>query len=45
MPLIKPPTHRVWTMRHIWRLHEPNRDALVLYMRLIGDTANYVLNQ
>ena len=27
------------------RLQEPNRDALVLYARFIGDTADYVLNQ
>jgi hypothetical protein len=26
-------------------LQEPNRDALVLYARFIGDTADYVLNQ
>ena len=32
-------------MRHICRLQEPNRDALVLYARFIGDTADYVLNQ
>ena len=45
MPLIKPRTNRVKTMRHICRLQEPNRDALVLYERFIGDTADYVLNQ
>ena len=45
MPLIKPRTNRVKTVRHICRLHEPNRDALVLYARFIGDTADYVLNQ
>ena len=45
MPLIKPRTNRVKTMRHICRLQEPNRDALVLYARFIGDTADYVLNQ
>ena len=45
MPLIKPRTHRVKIMRHICRLREPNRDALVLYARFIGDTADYVLNQ
>ena len=45
MPLIKPRTHRVTTVRHVCRLHEPNRDALVLYARFIGDTADYVLNQ
>jgi hypothetical protein len=45
MPLIKPRTNRVRTMRHICRLQEPNRDALVLYARFIGDTVDYVLNQ
>ncbi len=45
MPLIKPRTNRVRTVRHICRLREPNRDALVLYARFIGDTADYVLNQ
>jgi len=45
MPLIKPRTNRVRTLRHICRLQEPNRDALVLYARFIGDTADYVLNQ
>lgn len=45
MPLIKPRTNRVRTARHICRLQEPNRDALVLYARFIGDTADYVLNQ
>jgi hypothetical protein len=45
MPLIKPRTNRVRTVRHISRLQEPNRDALVLYARFIGDTADYVINQ
>jgi hypothetical protein len=45
MPLIKPRTNRVRTMRHICRLQEPNRDALLLYARFIGDTADYVLSQ
>jgi hypothetical protein len=45
MPLIKPRTNRIKTVRHICRLQEPNRDALVLYARFIGDTADYVLNQ
>src|SRR5438093_12299056 len=45
MPLIKPRTNRVKTVRHLSRLQEPNRDALVLYARFIGDTADYVLNQ
>lgn len=45
MPLIKPRTNRVRTVRHICRLQEPNRDALVLYARFIGDTADYVINQ
>ena len=45
MPLIKPRTNRVKSVRHICRLQEPNRDALVLYARFIDDTADYVLNQ
>jgi hypothetical protein len=45
MPIIKPRTHRVRTVRHICRLQEPNRDALTQYARFIGDTPDYVLNQ
>ena len=45
MPLIKPRTNRVKTLRHICRLQEPNRDVLVQYARFIGDTPDYVLNQ
>jgi hypothetical protein len=45
MPIIKARTNRVRSVRHICRLQEPNRDALVLYARFIGDTADYVLNQ
>jgi hypothetical protein len=45
MPLIKRRTNRVRTMRHICRLQEPNRNALLLYARFIGDTADYVLKQ
>ena len=45
MPMIKARANRVRTLRHICRLQEPNRDALVLYARFIGDTADYVLNQ
>jgi hypothetical protein len=45
MPLIKPRTNRVKTVRHICRLQEPNRDALTQYARFIGDTPDYVLNQ
>lgn len=45
MPLIKPRVHRVRSVRHISRLQEPNRDALVLYARFIGDTPDYVLDQ
>jgi len=32
-------------VRHICRLQEPNRSALVLYALFIGDTVDYVLNQ
>ena len=45
MPLIKPRAHRVKVVRHICRLHEPNRIALLEYARFIGDTPDYVLNQ
>jgi hypothetical protein len=45
MPIIKARTNRVRMVRHICRLQEPNRDALVLYARFIGDTADYVVNQ
>ena len=45
LPLIKARANRVRIVRHISRLHEPNRDTLVLYARFIGDTADYVLNQ
>ena len=45
MPIIKARTNRVRSVRHICRLQEPNRDALVLYARFIGDTADYVVNQ
>jgi hypothetical protein len=45
MPVIKARPNRVRSVRHICRLHEPNRDALVLYARFIGDAVDYVLNQ
>ena len=45
MPLIKPRTHRVRTLRHIARLQEPNRDVLLAYAQFIGESADYVLNQ
>jgi hypothetical protein len=45
MSIIKARTNRVRTVRHICRLQEPNRDALVLYARFIGDTGDYVVNQ
>lgn len=45
MPMIKPRPVRVRSVRHIARLQEPNRDALVSYARFIGDTPDYVLNQ
>jgi len=44
MPFIKRRTNRVKSVRHICRLQEPNRDALVLYARFIGDTPDYVPN-
>lgn len=45
MPLIKARASRVRFVRHVSRLKEPNRDALVLYARFIGDTPDYVLDQ
>jgi hypothetical protein len=45
MPVIKARPNRVRSVRHICRLQEPNRDALVLYARFIGDSVDYVLNQ
>ncbi len=45
MPIIKGRPHRIRSVRHICRLQEPNRDALVLYARFIGDAVEYVLNQ
>ncbi len=45
MSIIKPRANRVRTVRHMARLHEPNRDVLVQYARFIEDTPNYVLNQ
>jgi hypothetical protein len=45
MPLIKPRAHRVRTLRHIARLQEPNRDALLAYAAFIGESPDYVLNQ
>jgi hypothetical protein len=38
MLMIKLRMNRVTIVRHICRLQEPNRDALVLYARFIGDT-------
>jgi hypothetical protein len=45
MPVIKARPNRVRSVRHICRLQEPNRDALVLYARFIGDAVDYILNQ
>jgi hypothetical protein len=45
MPVIKARPNGVRSVRHICRLQEPNRDALVLYARFIGDAVDYVLNQ
>ena len=44
MPLIKPPTGRVESVRHICRLQRPNRDALMAYARFIRETPDFVLN-
>jgi len=45
MPIIKARPNRVRSMRHLCHLQEPNRDALVLYARFIGDSVDYVVNQ
>jgi hypothetical protein len=45
MPVIKARPNRIRSVRHISRLQEPNRDALLMYARFIGDTPDYVLNQ
>jgi hypothetical protein len=45
MPVIEAPPNRVRSVRYICRLQEPNRDALVLYARFIGDSVDYVVNQ
>ena len=45
MSLIKPRANRVQILRHICRLQEPNRDAVVDYARFIDDSVDYVLNQ
>jgi hypothetical protein len=37
MPIIEGRPNRVRIVRHISRLEKPNRDALVLYARFIGD--------
>ena len=38
MPIIKASPNRVRSVRHICRVQEPNRDALVLNARFIGDS-------
>lgn len=45
MPNIKARGNRVRAVRHLCRLQELNRDALVLYSRFIGDTRTTVMNQ
>ena len=45
MPIIKARPNRVRYVRQVCRLQEPNRDALVLYARFIGDSIDYVINQ
>lgn len=43
--IIKARPNRVRSVPRICRLLEPNRDALVLYARLIGDSADYAVNE
>ena len=45
MPIIKPRPNRVESVQYNCRLQEPNRDALVLYARFIGESIHYVLNR
>jgi hypothetical protein len=45
MSLIKPRVRRVRVFRHISRLQEPNREALLAYAKFIGESPDYVLNQ
>jgi hypothetical protein len=45
MPIIKPRPNRVESVQHACRLQAPNRDALVLYARFIGESIDYVLNR
>ena len=45
MPIIKPRPNRVRSVQQVCRLEEPNRDALVLYARFIGESNDYVLNR
>ena len=45
MPVIKRRTHRVPVVRHISRLTLGNRDVLIGYAEMLGDDADYVLNQ
>jgi hypothetical protein len=41
MPIIKARPNRVQSVRHVCNLQEPNRDALVLCARFIGDFCRY----
>ena len=45
MPIIKARPNRVQSVQYACRLQEPNRDALVLYARFIGESVHYVLNR
>ena len=45
MPIIKARPNRVRSVRHICRLQEPNRDALVIYARFIGAKLQEALGQ
>jgi hypothetical protein len=43
MPIIKTRSNLIRSVRHICRLQEPNRDALVHYARFIEDSVVDVL--
>jgi hypothetical protein len=45
MPVIKARTRRIPMVRHVCRLTVSNRDVLVAYARMIGDTPDYVANR
>jgi hypothetical protein len=45
MPVIKARARRIPMVRHFYRLTAANRDVLVKYAQMIGDSPDYVMNQ